>query len=649
MFGWGTNAGGGVAVKRVIGALRTSCSGLPLAALIAASSLAGHSSAAWAVNITMHHYDSLRTGWNQSETILSPATVSGSTFGILATAQFDAQVDAQPLIVQGLTIAGQGTHDVVFIETENNSVYALDAYSGALLLQTNLGPPVPPSRKPRHDQEGIQSTPVIDTTAGTMYVMAYTLEKNQAVYRLHALSLTTLTDVAPSSKVTATSELDDGSQVKFVPHIERQRPALVEANGNIYAAFGAYGDADSAARGWILGWNASTLQPLPQGVLTNHQANAGLCNNAHKKPCFLSSIWMSGAGIAADNSGNVYLVTGNSDTGTFDGADNIQETALKLSADLSQILDEFTPWNVEALDDRDGDFGAGGIMLLPDQNLSFPHLAVAGGKSGALYLLNRDDLGGHVLQPPDNVLGIYNAGGCWCAESYYTGSDGIGRVVTSGDANVKQWRVVAANNSVALSLENKSAKLQTGQDHGFFTSVSSNGTAADSALIWAVGRPQTKAGTLTLYAFDAHTAATLVSVGAGTWPNINYNANVVPVVANGTVYVAGGSQLAILGLGGQIRWPVSLKGPDPALPRPLAGHEIYGTIESVDGARILLRLRNTTSVTIDASQAIDEQNTVPLVVGNAVGVDGVYDKAGVFDASAIFRAKESPALWLNDR
>src|ERR1700733_6159943 len=149
-------------------------------------------------NITTHHYDNFRTGWNQAETVLTPYRVANESFGVIATAQADAQIDAQPLIVQGLTIQGQGVHDVVFIATENNSIYGFDANSGTQLEHVVLGRAVPPSHNPRHERDGIQSTPVIDTTTSTMYVITYTFENKTPTYRLHALDLATLTDKLPS-------------------------------------------------------------------------------------------------------------------------------------------------------------------------------------------------------------------------------------------------------------------------------------------------------------------------------------------------------------------------------------------------------------------------------------------------------------------
>lgn len=624
-----------------VGRLRTRIA----ASLICAGSALA-SGACLGANVTTQHYDTYRTGWNQSENILTPARIAKGSFGVTATVQVDAQIDAQPLIVQALPMKGKGIHDVVFIATENDSVYAFDASSSAPLLHVSLGRAVPPSHNPKHDIEGIQSTPVIDTATSTMYVVAYALENGAPTYRLHALDLTTLTDRIPSVAVTAQSQLDDGTSLPFDASVQRQRPALLESEGNIYAAFGSFGDAqDQVARGWLLGWTANNLTPLAANALTNHRSSTATCNDYLRVPCYLSSIWMSGSGVAADDAGYVYVLTGNSGTGTYSATDNLEQSALKLSPDLSRIVDYFTPWNVNELDSTNKDLAAGGITLLPGYALSNLYLAVAAGKSGAMYVIDRANMGEHVSQPPDRVPGVYSIGKCWCAQSYFVGSDHVARVVTSGGANVEIWKFGPVSQGIKLSKESTSPPLATGQDPGFFTSISSDGMAANTAIVWAVARPQTKSGWLHLYAFDASNAQQLVATKAGVWPETNYNANVVPVVANGHVYVAGGSHLTIFGLNG--RKDLAFSGPDPAAPPPEPGREIYGTVVKIHGSSVTLQTRNG-AVVVDASRAMQDRNIVPLFIRQAVGIDGSY-VSGVLRASTIFRAKDSPALWPDDR
>jgi len=603
-----------------------------------------------ATDIITHHYDNFRTGWNQAETVLTPYRIANESFGIIATAQADAQIDAQPLIVQGLSIKGKGVHDVVFIATENNSIYGFDATSGAQLEHVVLGRAVPPSYNPRHEKDGIQSTPVIDTTSNTMYVITYTLENKTPTYRIHALDLATLTDKVPSVIVSAQSELDNGTQLSFDAGVQRQRPALLESNGNIYAAFGSFGDAyDQIARGWLLGWSAGNLTPLAANALTDHRSSAVTCNNHLRLPCFLSSIWMSGSGVAADGLGYVYVTTGNSESGTWSATDNMSESVLKYSADLSTILDYFTPWNVNALDSKDQDLGAGGVMLLPDYVLPDTYLAVAAGKSGNMYLINRSEMGEHVDQPPDRVPGTYPIGQCWCAPSYFVGPDHVARVVTSGGANVEIWKFGPLSKGIHLTKEHVSPALASGQDPGFFTSVSSDGMAANTAIIWAVARPETKKGNLFLYAFDAANAHQLLHMKAGVLPNTLRNGNVVPVVANGQVYVAGGSHLVIFGLNADPRKVLEFKGADPAADPPPTSPELYGTVIKIRGSSISLRTRAGRIVIVDGALAMREHNKSQFFIGSAIGIDGSWGPGGVLRASAIFRAKNSPALWPDDR
>ena len=266
---------------------------------------------------------------------------------------------------------------------------------------------------------------------------------------------------------------------------------------------------------------------------------------------FLSSIWMSGFGPSTDDSGNILVVTGNSDYSgtTYDGVTNIQESVIKISPDLSTVLDLFTPSNWSALDQRDHDFGSGGVLVLPDQPGSYPHLAVAAGKVGSMFLMNEDSLGGYSSQT-NNVLGTYSIGGCWCGPSYFVDpGDSLARVVSSGGSTVQVWKLQTSP-SPSLSLAAQSASIGGGQDPGFFTSISSNATS--NAIIWALSRPASSSNpAIYLYAFNPDSGTNMVTLfrgQAGEWPNFTGNANLVPVVANGQVFVASHNQLQIFGL-----------------------------------------------------------------------------------------------------
>jgi hypothetical protein len=502
---------------------------LPLA-LLASSSV----SFAQQYSVTTSMYDTHRTGWNSKETILTPANVSSSSFHLQHSITLDANVYAQPLIVPGIKI-GSSLHTVVYVATENCTIYGIDAKFGTILVQKNFGTPGPNPNGPA--LVGMNSTPVIDSTTQTMYAMIYTQTNGVVAYTLHALNLATLADKVPPVVVEASHTLTDGSKFDFNATLARQRPALLLANGNIYAGFGGYETEPTITRGWAMGWEAGTLTPLSANQMLDTQATS-------PNTFFLDSIWMSGAGLAADDAGNILFVTGNSDPASYDGITDIQESAVKLSPDLTMVLDLFTPDNQPTLDMLDHDFGAGGIMLLPDQPGSIPHLAVAAGKDGNMYFMNEDFLGGH-SSTTNNVLGTYQIGPCWCGESYF--NDGKARVVSSGGTKIMVWNVKTSP-SPSLKLAKASAVLPV-RNGGFFTTVSSNG--ASNPIIWAIATDPT-GKKINLFAFDPETGSTttpmtqLFGAQAGTWQT--GRAFLIPAVQNGRVFVVSYEQLQIFGL-----------------------------------------------------------------------------------------------------
>ena len=250
--------------------------------------------------VTTYHNDNFRTGWNNHESLLTPKAVGSSSFGQLASVKLDDQVDAQPLVMPDQKIgsgSNAGKHDVVYVATEGNTVYAIDASNGKILLHRNFGTPVsyPLGCTNNGPNVGINSTPVIDPDSGTLYVIIYTDESQGPVYRIHALSLDNLKDKVKPVVVKGSHTLTDGTQFNFNATYQRQRPGLLLANGNVYAGFGSFCDlAANLSRGWLLGWEAGSLQPLSGNEVFDTQATS-------PDDFFLSSIWMSGYGVAADD------------------------------------------------------------------------------------------------------------------------------------------------------------------------------------------------------------------------------------------------------------------------------------------------------------------------------------------------------------
>lgn len=600
--------------------------------------------------VTTYHYDNLRTGWDDNERTLTYKSVNSASFGVLHTVPLDDQVDTQPLIVPDeMTTTGvdPGKHDVVYVATENDTVYAIDGSSGTVLFSQSLGSPVPTPLGCNNNgpNVGIDGTPVIDLSANVMYVIAYTLEGSVPTYRIHELSLANLSDVVPPVVVAASHTLTNGSQFDFNATYQRQRPGLLEANGNIYAGFGSFCDfSASESRGWVLGWAAGSLTPLGANQLNDSLAYS-------PDDFFLSSVWMSGSGLAADPSGNVYFVTGNSDPSgtTYNGVTNIQESVVKMSADLTQLLSIFTPSDVGSLDAYDADYGSGGVLLLPTKGSSLP-LAAAAGKEGTMFLLNQNSLGG--FNPSgNNVVAEQSIGGCWCALSYFDAKKSGPQIVASGGNNVSVWEV-AGSSSVHLVEAGSSPGLPGGQDPGFFTAVSSAGKK--HPIIWALARPDYVPGNVSLFAFKAEpnestsTLQTLFEGVAGYWASAGGNANIVPVVANGKVYVASYQQLEIFGIGGKAAKPMIPHGLVYRTPRG-APNQLTGLLITARGSNLQLRTRVGKIVVVDASEAIRRERTGDLVKGEPFNVRGKYDASGVMRAVYIVRAKPSQSSWPPDR
>ena len=389
------------------------------------------SAPAQATDVLTYHNDNGRTGQNLNEAILSPANVNTNHFGKLWVLNVDGKVDAQPLYAAGINIPSRGMHNVLFVCTENDSVYAFDADSTNLFWHVSmLGTNEVPSDNRGCSQVtptiGVTATPVIDRQLGpngTMFVIAMSKDGSGNYYqRLHALDLATGTNRAPPATVTAqypgTGDNSDGTNVVFDPAQYKERCGLLLLNGVIYTAWASHCD-DRPYTGWIIGYDESTLA---QTSVLNITPNG---NEA--------AIWMSGAGLAADNAGNIYFLAGN---GTFDTTlttngfpdqGDYGNCFMKLSTTSNHlaVADYFTMYDTVSESSADTDLGSGGALVLPDLLDAQGHmrqLAVGAGKDSNLYLVDCTNMGkfnpandNAIYQELDGVL----PGGIWSMPAYF--------------------------------------------------------------------------------------------------------------------------------------------------------------------------------------------------------------------------------------
>src|ERR1700719_614052 len=339
-------------------------------------------------NVVTQHNDIARTGQNLNETILTPANVNSNTFGKLFSYPIDGQAYAQPLYVAGVTM-GPGTvqagttHNVVFVATQHDSVYAFDADSNGgpnasplwkiTLLDSAHGAGPGATTVPSSDvgtdditpEIGITATPVIDTNSNTIYVVGKTKESGNYFQRLHALDITTGAEksgspVTLSAQVNGNGNGSSGGVVRFDPKLGNNRPALLLLNGTVYISFSSHVD-QGPYHGWIMAYNAATLQQTSVFCPTANGAASG--------------IWMSGAGLAADsiNSGRLFVATGNgafNATAPYNNSMSYGDDIIRLEAGsgVLRVSDQFTAFNQAWLNNGDIDLGSGGVLVLPDQS-----------------------------------------------------------------------------------------------------------------------------------------------------------------------------------------------------------------------------------------------------------------------------------------
>lgn len=500
------------------------------------------------VDVDTYHNDNLRTGWNANETLLTPANVGTSSFGLLMNLPMDGLTFTQPLVAASEPIPAAGSHDLVIAGTNNDSLYAFEANTGATVWKRSFANGTTTTTvgiaftgcDNTGQQDGLLSTPVIDRATDTVYVVAATMEPHHIHFRLHALSLATGADKIPNVEIGGSFIAPNGTTETFNADVQFQRPALLEADGNIYIAFGSQCDFKlNQYHGWVFGYSASNFARIGVADVTPTASWNGTQ--------FAAGIWMSGEGLSSDASGSVYFSTGN---GTFDGSNNFGESVLRLSPSLSMngltSASYFTPASVFSDNGSDRDLGSGGVMLLPDQPFATPHVAVVQGKEGILTLLNRDNLGGYKAGGPDNALAELNLGSVWAAPAYWQDASSNAYVLTTGGP---LYLVQVGSRSLAV-VGQTSVTFPSDNGNGSTPSVSSNGTTAGTAVVWIV-RNVSNASTDQnyLFAFDpTRLGTTLFSASLGGWPQNDLNPTLVPTIANGKVYVPTQNSIAVFGL-----------------------------------------------------------------------------------------------------
>ncbi len=501
-----------------------------------------------------YHNDNLRTGQNLAETVLTLNNVNSNQFGKLFSYPLDGIAFASPLYVANVSIPGKGSsHNVVYVATEHDSVYAFDAdgiTTTPLWKISFLSSGV--TTVPCADtgecgdiptEIGITSTPVIDPSSGTMYVVAATKEgSNTWRQRLHALDITTGTEkfggpVLLQASVPGSGTGSSGGNVTFDALRENQRPGLLLNGGVVYLAFGSHGD-HSPWHGWVLGYNATTLQQTMKYNATPNGNGGG--------------IWQGGGGLATDATNDIYFVTSNGDFDVNTGGVDYGDSVEKLTPG-GVVVDYFTPDDQQNMSVNNLDLGAGGPVMLLDQTVGTPHLLITAGKNGTIYVINRDNMGkfnsnnnNQIVQSLNGVLLNGNAeSGNFSTPVYFNGYVYFAAV----NDTLKAFQLT--NGLLSTSPVSQSSAVFPCRGGSF--AISANG--GTNGILWAIqnlGDPNNDATMPgVLIAYDATNLKNELydSSQATGRDTMDYPAKFsVPLVANGKVFVAGQTQLIAYGL-----------------------------------------------------------------------------------------------------
>lgn len=519
--------------------------GIGLAAVLASAPIRAQ--------VLTSQYDNARTGANLKETILTPQNVNSKQFGKVFTLPVDGDIYAQPLYVPGVEIPGQGKHNVLFVATEHDSVYAFDAdgsstkplWKSSFINEDKDIHTLSGARDvhcPFIEPEiGITSTPVIDPSTGTLYVLARTRERSPGgtwrfVQQLHAIAITTGAEkfggpVKIHARIQGRNFLRIKSNVDFDPLLENQRAALLLVHGKVVITWASSCDV-GPYYGWIIAYDAHSLA---QAGVVNISPDAGE-----------SGIWQGDAGPAADSQGNVYLISGNGKFTAATGGHDYGDSVVKLgfSANGLEVRDYFTPSNQAKLNDTDGDFGSGAPILLPDQPGPHPHLLLAAGKAGILYEIDRDNMGkfhkgddSHAVQAVAAGIDSFGAPAYWNGHVYY---------FLSGDY-LRDYPL--QNGRLPKEPAAKSATQFT--DPGATPAISANGTK--NGIVWVLSSKTWNGDdrTAVLYAYDAENVARQLYNSNQVYERDHAGRSLrfaIPTVVNGHVYVGAKSEVDVYGL-----------------------------------------------------------------------------------------------------
>jgi len=496
-------------------------------------------------SVLTYHNDNARTGQNLAETILRPDNVSAATFGKAGFFTTDGKVDAQPLLLPDVPIPGQGTHNVVYVVTEHDSVYAFDAESGAVLWHiSTLGAGEVPSDGRNCSQVipeiGITSTPVIDPSRGpngVIYVVAMSKNGSTYIHRLHALDVTTGAELFGGPKtvqasVPGTGAGSSGGTLPFDPKQYEERAGLLLTNGKLITAWSSHCDIDPYT-GWIMAYNPDTLAQT--GVLN-------VTPNGSR-----GALWMAGAGPAADSAGNVYLLDGN---GTFDttlngsGFPNMGDFGnafLKVSTTGGlAVADYFATFDTVSKSNADSDLGSGGSLVLPDfvdSGGQTRHLAVGAGKDAHMYVVDRDAMG--KWNPSSNAIyqDISGAigGAVFSMPAYFNGTLYYG----GSGSTLKAFKIVNARVSSTAASHSPGSFSYPGTTPGISASGTTNG------IVWAVEN----SSPAVLHAYDAldlsHELYNSNQAPSGRDTFGPGNKFITPTIVNGRVYVGTATGVAV--------------------------------------------------------------------------------------------------------